>query len=607
MKLKVFLFILLFVAVQANSQVLTDEFNRATLGANWSANSFLSLSAGRLINTADSASWDFLGTYKAAANPFEVSILWAASANVEGTNSGGIAVYLDQPSSTASGYLVYRRYGAIKLYEIQNGQLTNAIQTNKFPQQSYAQPGDTLTIKPRTDASGHHFDVYINGQFDGTVTDVNKLQGNVANKYAGVILYGDPTDRNVFIESFHLKAPYISIAAPNGGEKYTGNSTQSITWTNHNFNGATVDIYFSDNSGQDWQVVEMGVPNNGSYSWAVPDVAATTCRIKVVNAGAALPYDVSDDDFEIEEDIPTVSITRPQGGENWIIGTSQLINWNASSSINFVDLYYTLDGGSTRTLVKGSLSASQGSYVWTIPTNLIADSVQIIVEKTVLDQVYSDTSAYFKISALAHLYVKDASGEPGTTDNIVRIGLKNQVNINMIAFRVTDSKSVLSIPIVDNSVSPPIIKVRAVGRTKNFTMRAIADANYVTIGIVPISNYIPPSSSSSDDTIVEIYYDIANDPTLINTASEMFLTNVLASAVDQGPIVAQLSEGHFYYVKAGDLVTPFDTVDDADVQKMADIVLGLEPPDTYMQSGDMDNDGDIDIYDLIAVYDLAFP
>ncbi len=607
MKLKVFLFILLIIAVQANAQVLTDEFNRATLGVNWDANPFLALSAGRLVNTADSASWDFLGTYKAAANPFEVSIIWAVSANVEGTNSGGIAIYLDQPSSSANGYLVYRRYGAIKLYEIQNGQVVNALQTNKYPQRPYAQPGDTLTIKPRTDASGHHFDVYINSQFDGTVSDVNKLQGNVANKYSGVVLYGDPTDRNVFIESFHLKAPYISLTSPNGGEKFTGNSTQTITWTNHNFDAAQVDIYFSDNSGADWQVVELGVTNNGSYSWTVPDVASATCRIKVVNAGAALPFDISDNDFEIEEDIPTVAITRPTGGENWIIGTSQLINWNASSSINFVDLYYSLDGGSTRSLIKGSVDASQGSYVWSIPTNLISDSVQVIVEKTVLDQVYSDTSAYFQISALAHLYVKDASGEPGTSDNIVRIGLKNQVNINMITFRVTDSKSVLSIPIVDNSVTPPILKVRAVGRAKNFTMRAIADANYVTLGIVPISNYIPPNNPNDDDTVVEIYYDIDNDPTLINTASEMFLSNVLVSAVDHGSIVPQLTEGHFYYVKAGDLVTPFDVVDDADVQKMADIVLGLEPPDTFIQSGDMDNDGDIDLYDLIAVYDLAFP
>ena len=37
----------------------------------------------------------------------------------------------------------------------------------------------------------HHFDCYINGQFDGRVSDPNKEQGNGSTLYAGVMLKGN--------------------------------------------------------------------------------------------------------------------------------------------------------------------------------------------------------------------------------------------------------------------------------------------------------------------------------------------------------------------------------------------------------------------------------
>lgn len=48
--------------------------------------------------------------------------------------------------------------------------------------------GDVLTVVTSSDTSGHHFDFYYNGAYDGRLTDSSKVVGNGAEQYAGVML-----------------------------------------------------------------------------------------------------------------------------------------------------------------------------------------------------------------------------------------------------------------------------------------------------------------------------------------------------------------------------------------------------------------------------------
>jgi 4-amino-4-deoxy-L-arabinose transferase-like glycosyltransferase len=48
--------------------------------------------------------------------------------------------------------------------------------------------GDELTVATSSDSSGHHFDFYYNGAYDGRLTDSTKAFGNGAAQYAGVML-----------------------------------------------------------------------------------------------------------------------------------------------------------------------------------------------------------------------------------------------------------------------------------------------------------------------------------------------------------------------------------------------------------------------------------
>ncbi|SEK37317.1 Metal-dependent hydrolase, endonuclease/exonuclease/phosphatase family [Stigmatella aurantiaca] len=75
-------------------------------------------------------------------------------------------------------------------------------------------------------------------------------------------------------------------------------------------------------------------------------------------------------DFLIPSDTTSagLSVGAPNGGESWAAGSSQSITWTASGVTN-VKVEYSLNGGSTWTVLSSSTAASTGRYTWTVPSS----------------------------------------------------------------------------------------------------------------------------------------------------------------------------------------------------------------------------------------------
>jgi hypothetical protein len=63
---------------------------------------------------------------------------------------------------------------------------------------------------------------------------------------------------------------------------------------------------------------------------------------------------------------PTITVTRPNGGEDWLPGAVETISWDAQNVTGDADIHYSTDGGGSYTLID-TVPASDGSYQWTIP------------------------------------------------------------------------------------------------------------------------------------------------------------------------------------------------------------------------------------------------
>ena len=68
---------------------------------------------------------------------------------------------------------------------------------------------------------------------------------------------------------------------------------------------------------------------------------------------------------------PFIHITSPNGGETWVVGTTQAITWNSNylNSTDTIYLYYWYAGGwyPITSLPANSITSTSSSYSWTIP------------------------------------------------------------------------------------------------------------------------------------------------------------------------------------------------------------------------------------------------
>ena len=66
---------------------------------------------------------------------------------------------------------------------------------------------------------------------------------------------------------------------------------------------------------------------------------------------------------------PTVTVTAPNGGETWKVGSSHAITWSAADNIGVtsVDLAYSTDGGASFPNPIATGLGNSGTYAWSIP------------------------------------------------------------------------------------------------------------------------------------------------------------------------------------------------------------------------------------------------
>jgi|WetSurMetagenome_2_1015567.scaffolds.fasta_scaffold15167_2 hypothetical protein len=245
-----------------------------------------------------------------------------------------------------------------------------------------------VSIISSTPASG--------GSYNWTVPNTPSTQCLVRLSDANNPSTNDVSD-NVF-----TIAPLITVNAPNGGESWIGNSQHSVNWTSQTI--TNVSIEYSTNNGSAWISVISSTPaSGGSYSWTVPNTPSTQCLVRISDASNASINDVSNATFTISAaPIHVVTLTAPNGGENWVVATNHSITWTREN-VSLVKIEYSTDNGSTWIVVVASVPAVAGSYNWTIPNT---PSTQCLV----------------RISETINPSVNDVSDNTFTIEEAVSVG-----------------------------------------------------------------------------------------------------------------------------------------------------------------------------------------
>jgi hypothetical protein len=191
--------------------------------------------------------------------------------------------------------------------------------------------------------------------------------------------------------------PEITVTAPNGGEAWPVGSAQTITWTSVGLTG-NVKIRLSRNGGTSFSSIFSDTPNDGSEQWTVTGPESTQCTIRIQSVGDADLRDDSNSTFTIggAPPPPSITVTVPNGGQNWTVGSVQAIQWTSTGVTGNVMIEVSRDGGAGYTTLLAS-TANDGAENWTVTGPATSDAL-IKISSVVDPGVFDQSNAVFTIS-----------------------------------------------------------------------------------------------------------------------------------------------------------------------------------------------------------------
>jgi hypothetical protein len=151
----------------------------------------------------------------------------------------------------------------------------------------------------------------------------------------------------------------VTVIFPNGGERLMVGAAYEITWSSKGLSG-DVKIEYSTDNGVSWIEIIAAAPNDGIYDWTVPDAVSDNCLVRVsgsTKSGENVD-DVSDDVFSIVASA-SLTVTAPNGGESWEVGSSQSVTWTTAGTVGNVKIECSTDSGVSWETVVSAMDGEQ--------------------------------------------------------------------------------------------------------------------------------------------------------------------------------------------------------------------------------------------------------
>ena len=210
----------------------------------------------------------------------------------------------------------------------------------------------------------------------------------------------------------------ITVTSPNGGESWVLGSSHDIAWTSSGDVGSYVKIEVLK-AGTVVQTLSSSTANDGSFTWTISTSLATGTdySIRITSTANTAIKDTSNTNFALAPASSTssITVTSPNGGESWVLGSSHYITWTSSGDVgSYVKIEVLKAGTVVQTL--SSSTPNDGSYSWTISTSRAAGSdYRVRITSTATTTITDMSNTYFTLaSAETSTPVADFTGTPTT-------------------------------------------------------------------------------------------------------------------------------------------------------------------------------------------------
>ena len=145
--------------------------------------------------------------------------------------------------------------------------------------------------------------------------------------------------------------------------------------------------------------ISSSTTDDGSYTWSISSSQTESdyYQVKIYSTSESSISDYSDNYFTIESATPSITVTSPNGYEDWETGTSHSITWNSANlSGNYVGIQLYRSGSYVSSI--SSSTTDDGSYTWSISSSQTeSDYYQVKIYSTSESSISDYSDNYFTI------------------------------------------------------------------------------------------------------------------------------------------------------------------------------------------------------------------
>lgn len=317
---------------------------------------------------------------------------WAAA--YTGLPNATITEITVDPTNSSVAFATVSGYGFGHVYKTTNGGSSWSSSATGLPDL----PANAIEIDPSNPQNlyvGTDIGVYASTNSGASWSDFSSGMPNVvvddlALHATARTLRAATHGRGMWETS--IGTPSVTVITPNGGETWTTGSAHNITWGTGGIGGnVKIEINRSYPSGS-WSTITSSTSNDGSYSWTVTAPVASTARIRITSLSEPSAVDESNANFTIDE--PSISLTSPNGGESWAVGTTHYVSWDLTGVSGNVLVYIN------RNYPSGSwsyLTTQTGSgFNWTV-SGPASSHVRLLVYPSAYSSARDTSAADFAI------------------------------------------------------------------------------------------------------------------------------------------------------------------------------------------------------------------
>ncbi|MDK9700468.1 MAG: M6 family metalloprotease domain-containing protein [bacterium] len=236
----------------------------------------------------------------------------------------------------------------------------------------------------------------------------------------------------------------IVMEAPNGGEMWSIGGSYTIEWAPDAVTGPkTIELNRHYPEGA-WEVLAANLTADSTFSWLVNGDTTSFARIRV-RATTMTPevYGISDADFTIG--LGTITMTRPNGGEAFIVGNRHAITWqsNGLSGRLRIEIDRNYPSGTWETVIDSISLNSPYAWICTGPGTELARLRIRTLEMAV--ELCDTSDAEFSIRATS---VGESTIQPPVSYSLLKVS-PNPFNASAtIRYRVR-STGMVSVAVYD--------------------------------------------------------------------------------------------------------------------------------------------------------------